>query len=234
MKTVTAKNKYGMYYIPFKSKHRASSKKLLNGQVWEPETINFIKKYCTHELVHAGAYFGDMLPAFSTIKKVWAFEACRENYQAALMTIKSNNLTNINLKNVALGEKSKTSATLMTERDGKTLGGGSKIIDRPKTVNQELGRMGKTYKTTEVPMITIDEAIPQDSEISIIHLDVELYELLVLHGAVKTIKRCSPYLILETHRTNKELSKFLNDLGYKLYTKEKMHRENTCWKRIIE
>jgi FkbM family methyltransferase len=232
MKTVTAKNKYGTYCIPEASKHRASSRKLLKGMVWEPETINFIRKYCNHDLIHAGAYFGDMLPAFSKLDKVWAFEPSELNYKCALKTIEMNGLTNIHLMNVALGEESKPDANLMIARDGKVLGGGCKVIDRgPQAKNQELGKMGKTHKTTKVPMVTIDETIPTDREISVIHLDVELYELLVLRGGIETIKRCSPYLILETHRSNPELKEFLTNLSYKRYTKEKTHRENSVWKR---
>lgn len=235
MKTVTAKNKYGRYCIPDKSKQNISAKELLRGNVWEPETINFIRSYCDRDLIHAGVYFGDMLPAFSEIDKVWAFEPNETNYECALKTIEMNNLTNVNLMNVALGETSKT-VDLMIERNGKTVGGGSKVIDRstPHAANQELGRMGEYHKTVKVTMVTIDDVVPQDREISIIHLDVELYELLVLYGAVNTIKRCSPILILETHLANPDREKFLEDLDYELYTKEKTHHENTVWRRKIK
>lgn len=231
IKTVTAKNKYGTYHIPAISKHNISARTLLKGDVWEPETINFIRSYCTHDLIHAGTYFGDMLPAFSEIPKVWAFEPNKVNYQCALKTIESNGLTNITLMNVALGEESKT-VTLMTERDRKALGGGSKVLDRSsRAKNQEVGRMGKVHKATQVPMVTIDETVPSDRDISVIHLDVELYELFVLLGARQTLERCSPYLILETHRPNPELERFLQKLGYNRYTKEKTWKENTVWSK---
>ena len=234
MKTVIAKNKYGKYCIPEASKHRSSSRKLIKGVVWEQETINFIRSYCPHDLIHAGAYFGDMLPAFSKINKVWAFEPCAENYECALETVNLNGLTNINLMNVALGEEARM-VDFQIERDGITLGGGSKITDRssPYAANQILGRMSEDQKSVKVSMVALDEVIPQDREISVIHLDVELYELLVLHGAVEIIKRCSPFLILETHKSNPDLEKFLAGLNYELYTKEKMWHENTVWKRKI-
>ena len=233
MKTIIAKNKYGTYCIPSVSRNRVSAKRITNGQVWEPETIDFIRKYCQHDLIHAGVYFGDMLPAFKMINKVWAFEPNGVNYQCALKTIELNNLTNVSLMNVALGEESKI-VDLMVERDGKILGGGSKVIYRgPQSGTQELGRMGKKHKTVRVSMTTLDSIIPQNSQISIIHLDVELYELMVLKGAIDIIKRCSPFLILETHRLdqNQELQQFLADFDYKQYTKEKVHKENTIWRR---
>jgi len=231
VKTVTAKNQYGTYCIPAASKNRASSKKVRSGKVWEQETIDFVVSYCKHDLIHAGTYFGDMLPAFRNIHKVWAFEPNTENYECALKTIEINNLQNVNLTNAALGEEAKT-ATLMVERDGKTLGGGCKILDRgPLAGKQELGRMGRTHKSVKVPMVTIDQAVPRDSIISVIHLDVELYELLVLRGGIETIKKHSPFLVLETHRPNPELQNFLSDLGYSRYTKEKTWKENSVWKR---
>lgn len=231
MKTITSKNYWGTYCIPTSSKHRGLSNTVLKGEVWEPETIDFIRSYCKYDLIHAGVAFGDMLPAFQNIDKVWAFEPCDENYQCALETIKINGLTNVNLMNVALGETSKT-VNFMIERDGKVLGSGSKIIDRPPEIpGQELGVMGKIHKTVTVSMVTIDEVVPENRNISVIHLDVELYELPVLHGSIETIKRCSPYLILETTYPNPELKKFLIDLDYEEYTKEKVHFENTVWKR---
>lgn len=230
MKTLTSKNEYGTYCIPDSSKHRISSKKILKGLVWEPETIQFIIKYCEHELIHAGAYFGDMLPAFSKIIKVWAFEPCKENYECALKTIEMNGLTNITLINKALGETSKT-AKLMVERNGKVLGGGSEICNPDLSTLNRKAFLKKQYKSTKVQMTTIDETIPKDSKISVIHLDVEGYEPNTLHGAVNTIKRCSPFLLLETHKLTPKLKTILTELNYIQYTKEEIHCANTIWRR---
>jgi hypothetical protein len=83
----------------------------------------------------------------------------------------------------------------------------------------------------EVPMVALDDVIPNDSKISVIHLDIELYELLALHGAKEIIKRCEPFLILETHKSNPDLMKFLEEIGYEKYNKEKVWRENTIWRK---
>jgi hypothetical protein len=48
-----------------------------------------------------------------------------------------------------------------------------------------------------VNVVRIDDVIPADRDVSIIQLDVEGYEKEALIGAIQTIKRCLPILILE-------------------------------------
>jgi FkbM family methyltransferase len=62
---------------------------------------------------------------------------------------------------------------------------------------------------------TIDEY--NLSDVGLMKIDVEGWELGVLQGAVETIKRCSPIIYLEADRTDKipALKKFvMEDLGY--------------------
>jgi hypothetical protein len=79
-----AYNKYGGYCVPLASRYRVAARKILAGEVWEPTTIEFLMSYGSHgDIVHAGAYFGDFLPALSRScapgAKVWAFEPNPEN-----------------------------------------------------------------------------------------------------------------------------------------------------------
>lgn len=55
-------------------------------------------------------------------------------------------------------------------------------------------------------------------EISILKIDAEGNEVEVLNGAVETIKRCRPRIIIETHSKHlrEEVVKKLGDLGYSL------------------
>ena len=67
-------------------------------------------------------------------------------------------------------------------------------------------------------------------DVGLIMIDTEGYELNVLKGAVNTIKKYKPVLVLEFHTTNKnrvnnltqkygyylyELTQYLHELGYK-------------------
>ncbi len=46
-------------------------------------------------------------------------------------------------------------------------------------------------------MLPIDEAVPADRQVSILQLDVEGHEQPALAGALATIRRCRPIIILE-------------------------------------
>jgi len=47
-------------------------------------------------------------------------------------------------------------------------------------------------------MTTIDNAVPEDAAIAVLHLDLEGSEALAIEGGARTIARCRPVLILET------------------------------------
>ena len=226
---IVAKNKYGKYCIPVSTKHRISCKTVLDGKVWEEETVNFIITHCKGDLVHAGAYFGDMLPAFSSSsEKVWTFEPSKENYECASNTIQWNNLTNVYLTNAALG-RAVGSAELQTE--------GIRRRKMVKLVGDSLITHYKYIvgKTETVEIVTIDNMVPEDRFVSIIHLDVEFYELPALQGAVKTIERCSPIIILEIkhNKVDPNLCEFLEQMGYEKDNNIYFDNQNCMWKRKV-
>lgn len=51
--------------------------------------------------------------------------------------------------------------------------------------------------TEPVQIVTIDDIVASDRSVSIIQLDVEGHEKEALTGALKTIQRCHPIIILE-------------------------------------
>ena len=48
-----------------------------------------------------------------------------------------------------------------------------------------------------MPLVTVDEAVPTDRHVGVLELDVEGHEQQALAGAMRTIERCRPLLILE-------------------------------------
>jgi len=60
-------NKYGGYCVPDSSRHRPAAKMVLANDVYEPKTIEFMRRECgSGDIIHAGTYFGDFLPALSS------------------------------------------------------------------------------------------------------------------------------------------------------------------------
>jgi hypothetical protein len=80
-------------------------------------------------------------------------------------------------------------APLRTGTTGaRAAGGGSDIVAEKHA--------GFDYE--EVRIVGIDEVVPRDRSIAILQLDVEKYEQQALTGALSTIRRCRPVLVLET------------------------------------
>lgn len=208
-------NKYGGYCVPLSSIHRPATQKILSGEVWEPETLQFMSRHCgTGDLIHAGTYFGDFIPALSRAcapnAKVWAFEPNPENYRCALITTTLNNLHNVEITNAGLGSQEGSMPMLVADQTGRALGGASQLIESDSYVEEQIVR---------VKILKIDDVIPADRNISIIQLDVEGFEQPALAGAIATIKRCKPVLILENLPNEDWLSANILQLGYKVMGK---------------
>ena len=191
---IIAQNRYGFYCVPRRSAHRSSAKAVLEGRVWESETVEFLRRNIgLGDVIHAGTYFGDFLPALSARLSsggiIWAFEPNLENYHAACLTCRINRLSNVVLRHAALWGR--TCTRRIRVRDGDVpLGGGSKLVGIPEACPES--------DQLEVPAVTIDDVIPPGRHISLIQLDVEGSELEALRGALKTIKACKPLIVLET------------------------------------
>ncbi len=186
-------NKYGGYCVPLSSHHRPAAQKVLSKDVYEPNTIEYILKNCkSGDVVHAGTYFGDFLPALSkgvsSGAKVWAFEPNPENYSCANITLEINDIANIVLTNAGLGDKKETLLIKTRDANGRALGGASQIITGEATDNAG---------TEHVQIVTIDDVVDSERSVSIIQLDVERHEKEALTGALKTINRCLPIIIFE-------------------------------------
>ena len=148
------------------------------------------------DVVTAGAWCGDLLPALSHVCRgtVWAFEPNLENWQCATITVRLNELGNVQLYHAALGA-TVGFGTLITHDDrGLGLGGASMLTDSRYT---DLEPLKSSWRKEQTPMVTIDATVPSDSVVSIVQLDVESYEEPVLLGGLETVRRCSPIIIVE-------------------------------------
>lgn len=212
-------NKYGAYCVPVSAQHRVLARKILRGEIFEPDTIEFMRTHAKDgDIIHAGSFFGDFFPGLSTAMApgsfIWSFEPNRESFRCAQMTILLNNISNIKLFPCGLGEKDDRAHLKTNNHKGVALGGASTISSSKE----------KKGVWTEIAIEAIDEMVPETRHISILQLDVEGYEEQALKGALATIKRCKPILILEDdHKITRSewFKSTILPLGYQV--SEKLH-----------
>ena len=205
-------NQYGRYCVPLSSSHRPAAKAILAGEAYEPQTIEFILAHVGEgDVVHAGTYFGDFLPAISGAcaagARVWAFEPNPENCRCAAMTCRMNELKNVDLRQAALGAAAGYGFLQTADPTGRALGGASRVLAG--------GAESAVRHVEKIPIVSIDEIVTSSRIVSIIHLDVEGQEREALSGALHTIRRSLPILILENLPANEWLSTNILSLGYR-------------------
>ena len=205
-----AANQYGRYCVPRSSQTRPAAAAVLAGNVWEAGVIAFMARNCgAGDIVHAGTYFGDFLPALSralgNAAQLWAFEPSSENHACARRTVEMNNLRNVSLLHAGLGARADTKPLCIASLDG-AWGGASHIVkEKPLDGVCE-----------DVRIVALDEIVPRERNVSIVQLDVEGYEQQALKGALEILKRCLPILILENlPRNPKWHERNILALGYR-------------------
>lgn len=201
-------NEFGRYAVPLSSRHRPAAQTVLHGDVWERQTIDYMRAHAGRDVVHAGTYFGDFLPALSAAmspgRTIYAFEPNSENFACAEWTRLLNALGNVQLRHAALGDVNGR-GQMQTAHAGRALGGASRITDVP---------IDGAGDYEDVTTVRLDDVLPKESDIGVLQLDVEGFEEAALKGALDTIVRCRPILILESV-PDAFISSCVTPLGYR-------------------
>lgn len=179
---VTHRN--AVYFVPRFAAHRPAARKIMRGKLYEPQTHSLMARLLAArpgDMIHAGTFFGDMLPSFSRACQgtVHAFEPVLESYVAAKLCVQENALENVVLLNAALGAHTGT-ARIDTEADTGLHRGGS----------SRLSNAGQLTSVLSIDSIGI-------ADLRVLQLDVEGHELPALEGAAATIARASPVILIE-------------------------------------
>jgi FkbM family methyltransferase len=146
--------------------------------------IDYIKgKDC----LDLGAFIGDSSAIFSRkyeFKKVYAFEPENNNFQILKQNIQKYNLTNVEPVNLGVADKS-------------GLGVISDKSDASSLDNSE----GKT----QIAITSIDEFVSsRNLNVGVIKMDIEGSEYKAVSGAIETIKKQKPILLLAIYHTGKD------------------------------
>lgn len=114
-------------------------------------------------------------------------EPAEMTFTAAQCTIELNKLNMVNLYNVAAGETEDTlPLRIARSKDQAEMAAAAKLV--PDAVGEGL---------RQVPVKRIDDLVSESRHVSVLHLDVEGFEVQAVRGAQKMIERCRPMLVLE-------------------------------------
>jgi FkbM family methyltransferase len=194
------------YYVPDYALHRPVSRKILREHKVSRRLDTFVGRLLSQRpgsMVHAGTFFGDMLPSFSrkTPGVVHAFEPVIENYLLARAVVEANGLDNVLLMHSGLGAVTGVATLGVARGDQRRHLGGAARILTPES---------KPHSQTQLTsVLTIDQLGIEG--LTLIQLDTEGYELPILQGAAETIRAQSPVIVIEDNKDN--CAAFLAGLG---------------------
>lgn len=148
--------------------------------------------------------------------RVIAFEAQERIFYALAGNIALNNCGNASAIHAALGAEAGLMSIPEPDYDQPGNFGGFELkarADGAEPIGQAIdyGRL-----TKEVKVVAIDElALPR---LDFLKIDVEGMELEVLHGAIDSLRRHRPQMVVETLKSGFEpLRDFLEPLGYRIW-----------------
>jgi FkbM family methyltransferase len=194
-----AKNIYGQYSIPDNISYTYNAQTIINGNIHEDTTIEYIQSIGGN-IIHAGTGFGDFLPGLKNCDNIFTFEPNPLMYQSSLETISLNNITNTILFPHAIGNYN-----------------GHISLQHMDITGREMGPRSEIGVGTKVKITKLDDIIPQDTKIDLIHLDIEGYELNALVGAKNIIEKYKPIIVLEIDCRAVTYNDYMNTLGYKTH-----------------
>ena len=151
--------------------------------------------------------------------RIVCFEMNDRPLQALRKTIALNGITNIEIE-----------VTAVTDRDGD--------VNFVPTAEDGHGKINLARQGTRIPAISLDSYVDRHavSRLDALKIDVEGAELLVLHGARRTLATLRPVIAVEAVDSNskafdypvKDIAEFLGAVGYHVEWLEGVHTP-TIW-----
>jgi FkbM family methyltransferase len=186
---------YKLYYRPL-----IFSEVLLLSGLWEI----YVKRILTvapHDVfVDVGAHIGTYtIPIAKKARKVIAFEPNKYSFDLLSKNISFNHLTNVAAYNIAVSNKSGTLSFSLESEPAY-----SRIVDCDQTSNTTVTENAKHHDNNIylVNTIDLDSVLLKEDRIDWIKIDVEGHELDVLEGAIQTIHKHKPKIIIELMSRN--------------------------------
>jgi len=204
--------------------------------------LNFRRKYFGDGVLalDCGANIGAHTIEWAIEMTYWggvmAFEAQERIFYALAGNIAINNCFNAKALNVALGNsKNKKDFIEIPLIDYKTASSFGSFELRQNENTEFIGQDLQNSQKTKIPLISIDSL--ELERIDLIKIDVEKMEVEVLQGALKSIEKHRPILIIEIIKSDqKQINKLLEPFDYEIFPFGMnilaVHKEDPCLKHI--
>ena len=203
---------------------------LLNNRQWNNNILHIIgqliKRFNLKHFLNIGCHIGTVaLPISKYIEKVTAIEAYPMTFKHLEEHIKINNIKNIQVLNLAIGDENKKIYFLDDENIRvKNNTGGMHVITEDDIVNKRLSSDIHSKKYSN-EMKKLDDLNISDFDILLADVEGKEYEL--LKGGKNKITKYKPIIIVEIWNNNKrnlermqttndEIINYVINLGYKL------------------
>lgn len=161
------------------------------------------------DIIDAGAYIGDSALVFgrffSECRRIYAFEPDTKSLALMGKTIAMNRLTNVVPVGLALGDEN-------SEGELSSHGMGSNLLER------QFGQ--KTEDDRTVKVVRLDDYVKKNKIVpGVIKTDLEGFEMHFLRGALETIRKYRPIMVLSIYHSADDffgIKPFVEslDLGY--------------------
>ena len=169
---------------------------LMTSGLWEPYVKAILDKDVENNnvIVDVGAHIGVYtIPLAKKVSKVIAFEPHPKTSEMLDKSIKLNQLHNVVLIKKIVGDlKGKIQYRLSTVP----------MLSGITNANDNLKSPDKVHSIIETESIDLDTALSMESRVDWLIIDVESFEVNVLNGARKILKKYSPKIIIEVHQNN--------------------------------
>lgn len=157
---------------------------------WEPETSTYLEKHVKEGeiVIEAGANIGYYTALLGKLVgasgQVYSFEANKETYELATLTLKMNDLQpHVHLQNLAVSNRNGlvnfTYQPIASARSHYINTGGSHILTKH---TKQLSH-SRSVQTT-----TLDSALPSVTNVSWLRMDIEGAEIIAIEGAQRIIQ----------------------------------------------
>ena len=183
-----------------------NGKSTYNGLVHIETALEYVKNFGV--MVDVGANVGLItVPMAEKFQKVYAFECVPETYEC--LKYNTSKISNIECFNVAVSNEQGMINVAIPKSDGVVYSSGWASISKDRQ------DVFPEKDFVEVKSLTLD-SINLD-RLDFLKIDVEQAEMMVVEGAINTIKKHRPVIEFENkRRENVNVISYLNTLGYEI------------------